>query len=380
MFNMILHLADDNRFMNHVINMFELASPNENIYFIHVLDPSKELIHINKSENIIVSNSEDEYYLTMINDLGKYDAVILHNIINKYKYDILRNSNSDIHFHWMSWGADIYCNPRLKYIYSSNSDKNLKGRIGDFFNDFFPNLWYKYYLQKKNIELDCLNRSLAKKIKSISTVVPTENKIIEKYFNIRAKFILFKYASIEQLLSDNINEIVSGDNILVGNSATSPNNHIEAFKVLKSINYNHNIYIPLSYGDNNYRDRIINVSKTFFGKQAFPLINYLPLVEYTKIIRSCGNVIMNHKRQQAMGNIIATLWLGARVFFNTASPIYLYFKTIGIIVFELNELKDLSSLPSYEDMASINRPILYNLYSNEKVLEETKELVKYLKE
>ena len=371
---MILHLADDNRFMNHVINMFELASPNGNQYFIHVDNNNDKLKFITntENENIIISNSEDELFTGIISDLDKYDAVIFHNLISKYKFNILRKANKSIHFQWMSWGADIYCSP--EYL----SNKNLKGKIGDFLNNYFPSFWYKFYLKNNNLELDCLNKSLAKKIKSVSTVVPTESSFITKYFNKSIIFKSFKYGTIEQLLIGNIKDIVNGNNMLIGNSATSTNNHLEVLNIVKDNNYIFNIYIPLSYGDEGYKQKIINISESYFGDQAFPLVDNLPLNKYNDIIRSCGIVIMNHKRQQAVGNIIASLWLGARVFLNISSPVYAYFKSIGIKVFQIDELRKISELPSNKHLANTNRPILHRLYSHHKVLEETIDLVKYL--
>lgn len=49
-----------------------------------------------------------------------------------------------------------------------------------------------------------------------------------------------------------------------------------------------------------------------------------------RIIEGCSIVVMNHIRQQALGNIVIALCSGARVFLNPKSPINRAMKRMGI--------------------------------------------------
>lgn len=60
-------------------------------------------------------------------------------------------------------------------------------------------------------------------------------------------------------------EWVSGENILVGNSATPTNNHIEIFRILSRLRLpeSSKIVVPLSYGDVHYREKIVELGIEF---------------------------------------------------------------------------------------------------------------------
>ena len=66
-----------------------------------------------------------------------------------------------------------------------------------------------------------------------------------------------------------------------------------------------------------------------------PLDTFLPYEEYCKIISSCGNVVMFHERQQAMGNIRQALWYGCKVFLSISGLPYRYYNNLGLQVFSV---------------------------------------------
>ena len=63
----------------------------------------------------------------------------------------------------------------------------------------------------------------------------------------------------------------------------------------------------------------------------------MPLSDYTKLMQTCKVVIMNHYRQQAVGNIISAVYLGAKVFLNKENSAYLYLKGLGCPIYEITE-------------------------------------------
>src|SRR5690554_3675698 len=157
---MILHLAEDEKFIDHVIEMFEEAAPNKNVYFIELSKGQEQLTYIkSKCKNIIAASTESEAFENILRNLSTYDSIILHNFYNEYKQKVVEHAPANIYFHWMSWGADIYQYvPDLrKKLYfnektnSSKKGKNANGVIGDAINWLAPNLWYKYYLQPRGL-------------------------------------------------------------------------------------------------------------------------------------------------------------------------------------------------------------------------------------
>lgn len=383
---MILHLAEDEKFIDHVIEMFEEAAPNKNVYFIELSKGQEQLTYIkSKCKNIIAASTESEAFENILRNLSTYDSIILHNFYNEYKQKVVEHAPANIYFHWMSWGADIYQYvPDLrKKLYfnektkSSKKGKNANGVIGDAINWLAPNLWYKYYLQPRGLADPNYYRKLVQKINSVSTVLPNEVRLIRKFFHKKIAYYPFKYITIEGSKLNDQSPICTQNNFMIGNSANTTSNHIDAFLKIKEF-VNEKVYVPLSYGGEINRDIIISKGYEMFGKQFYPLVEFMPIQEYNTIIGQCGNVIMNHKRQQAIGNIIIALWYGARVFLNMENPAFSFLKSKGIIIFKMSEVRKYKNLMSFEELALKNRPILRSIYAHSQVLKETKELVKHL--
>ena len=380
---MLLHICDDEKFIDYIINTFISLLPDENIFVI--VTNGSELKHVkSKNLNIIVVEKNSLISLKILKELESFDAVILHNLIDYYKREIVFNAPKNVKFHWMCWGADIYnFAPLHRSILGDNekgilkSKTNLNYKIGKRLELLFPFL--NHVISKNKSGSFYYFKKIAKKIDSVSTVLPNEINTIRKYFNKNINYIPFKYGTIESLLNDT-QTICSGNNFLIGNSATLSNNHYEALEILYNLNItNYKIYMPLSYGDNEYASIISEHGKQMFGNKFFPVMEFLPITEYNKIFNSCGNVIMNHYRQQGIGNIITAIWKGCRLFLNKKGAAYNYLKSQGVKIFEIEDLNRLVNLESSEKLAAYNRPIIEAIYGKETVLQETKCLINYLK-
>lgn len=385
---MLLHLCDDEKFIDHVIDMFETAAPGENVYYIHK-EKKGTLTSIKTQNRSIITEIEFLDGLQKdTTEFEKYHAVILHNIFDSYKIDLIINRNIHANFHWMCWGADLYnLHQFSKGLYLKQTKRillenyNIKGKIGFFFSESFGvlgSLFYRWFINNESLKTNTIKA--IKKINSASTVIPHDFNLIKKNLNRNIEYKAFKYISIENALGNRLSSICIGNNFLVGNSATLSNNHLEAFSAVKKTDWaGRKIIVPLSYGNKLYTQRVIQSGQELFSNSLIPLIEFLPLDDYNKILEDCGNVIMNHLRQQALGNIIISLWLGARVFLNYKNPVYKFLREVGIEVFQIKDLNRIEHLPNYNSLAQKNRPILWKMYGRENVLSETKELIKYLK-
>ncbi len=143
-------------------------------------------------------------------------------------------------------------------------------------------------------------------------------------------------------------------NILVGNSADPLNNHIEIFEKLEKYkNDQINIYVPLSYGNKNNAEIIFKEGVKRFGDKFKPLVEYLLLEEYVELLSKIDVAIFNHKRQQAMGNIITLLGLGVKVYMRSDVTQWSFFEKHEIKVFDIKgfnlKLQDGAVKKSNED-------------------------------
>jgi hypothetical protein len=133
----------------------------------------------------------------------------------------------------------------------------------------------------------------------------------------------------------------SARNILLGNSATPENNHLEAMRlIVGAVGNDRRIICPLSYGIPAYAGLVADEGARLFGDRFVPLRDFMATAQYLDMLRGCSVAAMNHLRQQAMGNIILMLWLGARVFLNHQNPINKAMASIGVDVGDIRDLPD----------------------------------------
>jgi hypothetical protein len=166
----------------------------------------------------------------------------------------------------------------------------------------------------------------------------------------------------------------------VGNSASPYNNHFEAFALLESLDIPvlSKIIVPLSYGNSNYRKKVIEEGERLFGDKFFPLTDFMPFDEYMSIISTCSTVIMNHNRQQAGGNITSALYMGARVFLKAKNSFYAHYLKHGGVIFDIEQLIENKTL-LYEPLGSKdvenNRNVIQLLRSRSVIEEKTRKLI-----
>lgn len=127
---------------------------------------------------------------------------------------------------------------------------------------------------------------------------------------------------------------------LLGNSSTPTNQHLEALLAIKKSRVDvEQIVIPLSYGNMNYATWIENKAKSIFGRKVFIIQDFMNLTDYNKLISSCGVVIMNHVRQQALGNIFHALISGKQVALNPRGLTFQFLQSKGIPIHTTRQLE-----------------------------------------
>ena len=168
-----------------------------------------------------------------------------------------------------------------------------------------------------------------------------------------------------------------GGDILVGNSATPSNNHLEAFERIGEWNLRgRSVVVPLSYGDPRYRDVVIRDGEKRFGSRFKPLTEFLPLKDYLSVTANCGTVIMNHRRQQAIGNIIGALWRGADVYLPERNALYAAYREWDLSVHPLGDLHESAfEAGQMEKKAGHNREILEARLGSEAVTKGYRQLL-----
>jgi hypothetical protein len=125
--------------------------------------------------------------------------------------------------------------------------------------------------------------------------------------------------------------------IQVGNSADPSNNHLQVFDLLKKTKLpNFRVLSPLSYGNRSYAKHIECLGQEYFGENFTGYMEMMPVEEYLDFLQSIDVAIFNHKRQQAMGNMITLLGFGRKVYMRSSEAPFLFFEKIGVKVFDVD--------------------------------------------
>ena len=362
---MIVHIVDDEKFLNKTIEIFESIFPNQNYFLVGVeegegsYNKKEELIKLTSIEFVEINRKD--YYEKFHHNVDQNTLVIFHNLYKTYKLKLIANIQAKIKIAWYFWGAELYgLNPKI------NNLLPLTQRV------YFKNLPFWTYIKKKVFSQlkkqyywDLFKKALKDKVDYTITNVTEDIDLLDEFTENNSKRGWFTYYS-----SDMNRELERGSskkiNILIGNSSSETNNHFDAFQLFNEKNIQgKKIYIPLSYGDNKYRELVIKEADFIFGEKAEPLVDFLSTKEYSKIIDSCSVLIMNHKRQQAYNTIMIAIANGCKVYLREENTIFKLLKREGFYVYSIQS--DWSKSTEIEmldiKIQEYNRELIRKLYS-----------------
>jgi hypothetical protein len=130
--------------------------------------------------------------------------------------------------------------------------------------------------------------------------------------------------------------------LIIGNSATPTNNHIDAIRFLADNKINAELIIPLSYGDASYIKYLKENISFYKGGPVRFMEERLSFADYLNFLNSADALVMNNTRPQGYGNIFMMLYLCKPVFLNDKNVSLLDLTKNNIPWYSLQELKSFS--------------------------------------
>ena len=354
---MILHLVHDEKIINRTIAIFEDVAPKQNLFVVFT---RHQLKHVNNQDNVILfKNFKKEY------DTNEFSSVIVHFLNSRKIRFINKYIGNETPIYWIIWGNDLYNKllyPKGFELYDTESTYYKKAK-----KSFIKNSFYKLIDNLKTIKIENFIFKRIKYVVTDSTMIDYD--MLLKYYPklINIKWKEFFYYSIESVLSEELmQKWVEGSNIQIGNSASITNNHEYAMRFLSKLNlHDRNIFFPLSYsGTKEYKEIVKSKGFEYFGDKFNALEDFLPLEEYNKLMLSFSIAIYGNFRQEAIGNILISLFLGTKVFVPRRSPIYLWAKKLDLVMFELESISQKEIDKPLDTKSQIhNRNIILKLYN-----------------
>jgi hypothetical protein len=363
----VIHLARDEKFMPLVRELFDEALPGANRWLIARRRHAR-LRFVAAADNVVF-RSETWFRLPWIGrDVADADVIVAHSMTSIFA-NAIAHAPARTRVAWKGWGYDYY--PLLTRVLGDPllpATRALVG-AGDASADEGDLAAARSgWLQRLGTKTPALVR-VAGRLHTMS-VLPTEVEPLRRALPaLRAVQHEMPLFTAEDTFQTGPQEM-AGSDILLGNSATSSNNHADAMTLLRERLGSGRLVLPLSYGDTGYADKVEALGREQFGERFDALRQWMSLADYNERIRHCGFVVMNHRRQQAVGNICAALYKGATVYLRPENPLFPHYTGLGITVRSLQVLAKsggpLQPLSEAERLA--NRSIIGRYYARERVV------------
>lgn len=324
----IIHVMLDEKFNDMAIRQFEEVGAGINEYWV----TSNTLVYT-KSHLARKCRQKD---LVLQLSRPEVKGVIFHSLPSM-RYGLLRMIPEDKCVVWLGWGYDYYSllnheNEDSRILAKTNLlqtpslSRRAKKTAICIFNKFRPSI--------------AANISDLKRVDYFSPVLDIEYEMVRRHVPLTAKYVPWNYGTAEDDLSQPNMGLSAGINILAGNSASASNNHVELFEAIRNqVDLTgRKVFAPLSYGDSDYRHKVISQGQRILGDAFVPLIEFMPKEKYLETIRSCGFIMMNHLRQQALGNICMAMLMGAKVYLNDKNPLSNWLGLRGAVFGSIDKL------------------------------------------
>jgi hypothetical protein len=305
-------------------------------------------------EMITYISSSQKDQQAFIDQIEKLDKVIFHpyNYSGYLFLQQLLNKFPGVKVYWALWSSELYELPHLSINHYKPFSKNYVKKQRSFFQKIkdLPLigelvLKFSYFTGIKKNYLKELFKSY-KEIDFFCSFLPSDFISFQQItFNKTAEYVPFAYFSLEHILPGLEDFNSAGNKIMIGHSSSPAGNHYEVIKRLSNLNKNFSIFLPLAYGDMNYGNLIEKEAKKLFNDPDIQR-DKLGISAYYQKLTEVGWAIINVKVQQGLGNIIALIWMGVKVFLDKDSSTYKDFKAWGIIIFTVQHdltLEELSN-------------------------------------
>lgn len=339
----VLHIICDDKFYDGVINAFESDKRIVNRSVLVVKTPNYKYSYIKQTEKV-----ELLWNKKMIRDCfhtSSYDVVFFHSLPVE-KYLLLKYIPRDKIIVWWSWGFDIYTErkgmrPLIQVdLYKPKtaqlvfeSKKSFANRVIDLCRLVKGKIEKSYYYHLRNYVIS--------RVDFFQPVIPLEYQLMKRVDGFKAKE--FYYPKSMLSIKSEIDSPKSENGaILIGNSATYTNNHLDIWERIRCYLPNgRNIIIPANYGNIHYSNELeLRIQSK--DHNICIIKDFMPRDKYFQLINSCSYAVFGVIRQQAMGNINYCLSKGIKVFLYRDSIVYKYLKYNGFMVYAIEDIDESS--------------------------------------
>lgn len=333
----LLHVNTETTFVSYA-EIFVGRDFQNTILYIGAL--SIELV--SKLESIglpykIIEN-KPENIKQMISMANGFDGVVF-NSICETRIQILLKLNPKVKTFLRFFGNELYPFYSEKFhskatLDSHRINRNKKSFLGNVFYSFKRRV--KILLSKEyTVKLDN-QKQIYKKLDAILIINNFEYKELCKLFYL-PKLIERQFTD-ENMILEVKNYPNKSNRIIIGNSRSTSNNHLDVIDIINQSNYASDIEFNFfwSYGFEGTYSQKVRSDASIIKNVKF-IEKFLSLQEFEMLYETTAALIINSYRQHAVGNIITAMQYGCKVYLNKRSSTYHWLKSKGFLVSEIND-------------------------------------------
>ena len=354
---MNLHIVPDNTFINKFYdNLNELGLLGVNKIVVRSNDSKLKSIR----HNLPFAPLYSTRFASLVGNTELYEKVFIHYFTPLMYRWVARHKFRELN--WMIWGGDLYNLPSLDHICYEpltfqqfvKKDRSIKTLL---------------YRLKVLVTNSPFKHKAYSKVNNILTWMSSEYQFAVEHLLVHATQKFFFYEN--QLPYEKLNLMVAPVNrngrpvLIIGNSGSPENNHLDIVRFLDENRVNADLLIPVSYGDAGYIMFLKKKLTYGYGKIEF-IDRYMPFEEYLNFLGQADALVMNTIRPQGYGNILMMMYIGKPVFFNEKNISLPDLGKAGLQWFPVESLRSYSK----EKFMASNKEAVTNLLSHERLLKE----------
>jgi dTDP-N-acetylfucosamine:lipid II N-acetylfucosaminyltransferase len=306
---------------------------------------------------------------TAVGDTRQYEKVFIHQFSPLMYRWVATHEFKELN--WMVWGTDLYNLPGVDFnFYQPLTWKNFVRK--DFSRETF------LFKLKVWLTNSIFKRKAYSKVSHVMTWMEKEYEFARRHLpSLKAEHQFFFYENdVPYYKLDGFLEKVpeigkrSVPRLIIGNSGTPTNNHLDSIRKLEEQKVNADLVIPVSYGDKRYVHFLKKNIPLYSGGKIEFVERFMAFNEYVEFLMDSDGLVMNTLRPQGYGNILMMLYLEKPVFLNSRNISLSDLRKNGIAV------QDLDMIGSTELLSGRfqNKEAILNFFSHDRLKKIYQEL------
>ncbi len=357
----ILHIGSHSAFVDFLVGYFERAAPGQNVLLRVPKPVGGGPLGTGRSAAGYAKHLAD-----VVRQARTADVVVAHMLTLPSALAILSAPDRALCV-WSGWGVDYYGTG------SEDTGTLLEPETALVAEELGLDRGPRGGRPVRALTNALVDRAV-RRVDEFSAPIPDDFEVMKARFpQFRGRYAQLNYADISSFTGQ-----VAGDrgDVLLGNSAWPANNHLEALDHLSRMDLRgRRVLTPLTYGDPRYRDRVVDRGRELLGDSFDPLLEALPFEQYLDRISRCDVVVMNHNRQQGLGNVGIGLYSGAHLYLSPRNPLRAFLERSGLDVLDLGSAESLPVGPVGDDTLRRRRARMGEIWGEDVVLDNVRRLL-----